>query len=75
MRGFLEGQQKGNLFMMKGKGPLGDYILGRWTFSGSGLSLIQLFWGQTIWPHLHLPITIIVEYPLGKWPLCMFTSD
>ena len=36
------------------------YVLGRWTFFGSGY---RLFLGLTISPHSHIPVTNIPEYP------------
>ena len=37
--------------------------MGRWTFCVSSFSLIGLFLGVQIWPHSHLPVTNIPEYP------------
>ena len=36
---------------------------GRWTFLGQGLASTGLFWGLTISPHSHIPVTNIPEYP------------
>ena len=58
MRICLEVGKKRNLLMQKEKGLLKGYVLQHWTFLGSGISLIELFLGLTIWPHLYPRVTI-----------------
>ena len=55
-------------FMRRKNGLFLGYILGRWTFLSS-FSLIGLFLGVQIWPHSHLPVTNIPEYPSWVPPL------
>ena len=39
------------------------YVFGCWTFFGVFLCVTGLFLGFKIWPHSHLPVTNIPEYP------------
>ena len=58
---------------IQGTVPLDFQYFSRWSFFGSGFSLIGLFLGLTIWPHSHLPITNIPEYP--PWDIMALQHD